>query len=61
MMVRCGPDGKSCGFLSTHSRRPGPGKHRREAMVKRMSLDLASELDIAKTTDNELSDVKIDR
>lgn len=58
MITRFGPEDRTCG---SGSRRPGPGKHQREAVVKRMSLDLAGELDIAKTTDNGLSDVSIDR
>merc|ERR1711972_44441 len=59
MMMRMGPDDKS--FCGLSQRRRGPGKFRRESMVRRMSLDLAGELDIAQASDDKLSGVKIDR
>jgi len=58
-MVRLGPDDAS--FGSTSLRRRGPGKHRREKIVQRMSLDLAGELDLAQASDSNLSSIKIDR
>ncbi len=46
VMLRCSPDYSSFGgALSTSMRRRGPGKSRRQVMVKRMGLDLAGELD----------------
>merc|ERR1712113_474134 len=62
MMAGCGPDYSSFGTISSSSmRRRGPGKYRREATVRRMSLDLAGELDIAQAGGEELSGVKIER
>jgi hypothetical protein len=60
MMTRMGPDDKSC-YGSFSQRRRGPGKFRREAVMRRMSLDLAGELDIAQAGDDKLSGIKIER
>jgi len=61
-IVRFGPDYSSFGVACLSSRRRrGPGKFRREAVVHRMSLDLAGELGIAQANENEPSEVKIER
>mmetsp|Transcript_122410 Transcript_122410/g.341185 ORF Transcript_122410/g.341185 Transcript_122410/m.341185 type:complete len:489 (+) Transcript_122410:61-1527(+) len=61
-LVRLGPDYSSFGVaFSSSRRRRGPGKFRREAVVRRMSLDLAGELDIAQASEHGNSDLKIER